>query len=237
MERNFALVHEAAAALGDVPELLSAARLATHGPEERATLLYTAFLCRALLEASADDRAAVTLQRAWRSHCARRPGDDCASPASEVAHTASNYFTNGPGRMIITIGSPGHGSAAGFGCTQLSPCLRRAPPAVIDQTSLLVARQHLASTALTMLTGAKNADAGSARQHLQSWVAAARVISGVLRRRLDRRALIASTAAIRRGLAASLRIQALWRSRGPRRAYQRLLQAARRCQVRPSLKD
>ncbi len=75
VERNFALVAGAAAALGNVPELLSAVQLATQGPDERATLLYAAFLCRALQEASADDRAATTLQRAWRAHRARQPGD------------------------------------------------------------------------------------------------------------------------------------------------------------------
>ena len=74
--------------------------------------------------------------------------------------------------------------------------------------------------------------AGFARQHLQSWVAAARVISGILRRQLDRRALVASAAAIRRGLAAAVRVQALWRGRGPRRKYQRLLHAVRQCQAR-----
>ena len=75
MARNFTLVHSAAAALGDVPELLSAVQLATRGPDERATLLYAALLCRALLEASADDRAATTLQRAWLANRARQPGD------------------------------------------------------------------------------------------------------------------------------------------------------------------
>jgi hypothetical protein len=74
--------------------------------------------------------------------------------------------------------------------------------------------------------------AGFARQHLQSWVAAARVITGILRQKLDRRALVASTGAIRRGLAAAVRVQAMWRGRGPRREYQRRLHAVRRCQAR-----
>ena len=83
------LVHEVAAALGDVPQLLSAARLATQGPDERATLLYAAFLCRALLEASADDRAAATLQRAWRARRVRQPGDQFTSCAARTVKSAA----------------------------------------------------------------------------------------------------------------------------------------------------
>ena len=73
--------------------------------------------------------------------------------------------------------------------------------------------------------------AGYAQQHLQAWAAAAGLISRAYRRRLDRRALAASTAAIGRGLAAAVRLQALWRGRRPRREYQRLLHAVRRSQV------
>ena len=80
----------AAAALGNVPELLSAVQLATQGPDERATLLYAAFLCRALLEASADDRAATTLQRAWRARRARQPGDPGALKLQAVSYDSSD---------------------------------------------------------------------------------------------------------------------------------------------------
>lgn len=73
--------------------------------------------------------------------------------------------------------------------------------------------------------------AGFARQQLHAWVAAAKAISLAYRRRLERRFLVASLAAIRRGLAAAVRVQALWRARRPRREYQRLLHAVQRCQV------
>ena len=72
--RNFEMVHEIAAALGNVPMLLSASDLVAQGPDDQAMLLYVAFLCSRLLEVSAEDRAASALQSAWRRQCSRRPG-------------------------------------------------------------------------------------------------------------------------------------------------------------------
>lgn len=68
------LVHRAAKALGGVPEMLSSKDFAEHGPDERAVILYVAFLCSRLLECSKDDRAAHIIQRAWRLSKAKTAG-------------------------------------------------------------------------------------------------------------------------------------------------------------------
>lgn len=73
--RNFAAAHRAARSLGAVPEMLSAGDWAEHGPDERAVMLYTAFLCGRLLETSREDRAAHVIQTAWRDARARRAGE------------------------------------------------------------------------------------------------------------------------------------------------------------------
>ncbi len=199
----------AAAALGDVPELLSAVQLATQGPDERTTLLYAAFLCRALLEASADDRAATTLQRAWRAHRARQPGTACAmetlNPLVVLQLTCDSCESCCRAYETSTRWRSVHG-----GLSRLCP---------------------LPCTMGGQLSHDMLPSAGYARQHLHAWAAAARAISLAYGRRLDRRALGASLAAIRRGLAAAVRVQALWRARRPRRDYQRLLHAVRRSQV------
>jgi len=57
-----------------VPQLVSATDLADQGPDEKAMLLYTAFLCSRLMEVSTEDRAAGILQAAWRTHRLRVPG-------------------------------------------------------------------------------------------------------------------------------------------------------------------
>jgi hypothetical protein len=71
---NFRVVHRAAKALGGVPEMLSSKDFAEHGPDERAVILYVAFLCSRLLECSKDDRAAHIIQRAWRQSRANTAG-------------------------------------------------------------------------------------------------------------------------------------------------------------------
>lgn len=71
---NFRAVHRAAKALGGVPEMLSAKDFAEHGPDERAVILYVAFLCSRLLECSKDDRAAHIIQTAWRQTKAKSAG-------------------------------------------------------------------------------------------------------------------------------------------------------------------
>jgi hypothetical protein len=66
--RNFAAVHRAAKTLGGVPEMLSAGDCSEHGPDEKAVILYCAFLCSRLLECSREERSAHIIQRAWRQH-------------------------------------------------------------------------------------------------------------------------------------------------------------------------
>ncbi|KAK9814207.1 hypothetical protein WJX72_002306 [[Myrmecia] bisecta] len=51
VRRNFALVQDAAKALGDIPLMLSSNDFAEHGPDEKAVITYMAFLCSRLLEA------------------------------------------------------------------------------------------------------------------------------------------------------------------------------------------
>lgn len=54
--------------------MLSAKDFAEHGPDERAVILYVAFLCSRLLECSKDDRAAHIIQTAWRQAKAKTAG-------------------------------------------------------------------------------------------------------------------------------------------------------------------
>lgn len=71
---NYKTVHRAAKALGAVPEMLSSRDHAEHGPDERAVILYVAFLCSRLLDCSKDDRAAHIIQRAWRQYKSKAAG-------------------------------------------------------------------------------------------------------------------------------------------------------------------
>jgi hypothetical protein len=48
---------------------------AQHGPDGRVALLFLAFLCRRLLEAFAEERAAMVVQRIWRRRALQRPGE------------------------------------------------------------------------------------------------------------------------------------------------------------------
>jgi len=72
--RNFAAVHRATRSLGAVPEMLSPGDWAEHGPDERAVMLYTGFLCSRLLNCSREDRAAHVIQSAWREARGQRSG-------------------------------------------------------------------------------------------------------------------------------------------------------------------
>jgi hypothetical protein len=65
VQRNFDLVHEAAARLGRVPEMLSASDFAG-GLDEQSVILYVAHLCSRLLEISKQDRAAAVITGAMR---------------------------------------------------------------------------------------------------------------------------------------------------------------------------
>jgi hypothetical protein len=75
VRRNFRLVAAAARELGDVPQVLGADDFAEHGPDEKAVLLYVAFLCSRLLEAGKEERAARAVQALWRARQTRAPGD------------------------------------------------------------------------------------------------------------------------------------------------------------------
>jgi aspartate aminotransferase-like enzyme len=74
--------------------------------------------------------------------------------------------------------------------------------------------------------------AGSAREHLHRWIAAAATVQRAVRAWLLRRGLARFAEARRRGAAAVVRLQALWRGRAARRQYQRQRQAAICFQVR-----
>ncbi|GAB4814747.1 hypothetical protein N2152v2_001793 [Parachlorella kessleri] len=71
---NFDLVHRVAEALGGVPIMVSAQDILEHGPDEKAVVLFTAFLCRRLLEMSREERAAMVVQRLWRRRQLHKPG-------------------------------------------------------------------------------------------------------------------------------------------------------------------
>jgi len=85
---NFRAVHRAAKALGAVPEMLSSKDFAEHGPDERAVILYVAFLCSRLLECSKDDRAAHIIQTAWRQTKAKSAGELLCYPAPPAFESA-----------------------------------------------------------------------------------------------------------------------------------------------------
>lgn len=63
--------------------MLSSKDFAEHGPDERAVILYVAFLCSRLLECSKDDRAAHIIQTAWRQAKAKTAGMDPAGLAAD----------------------------------------------------------------------------------------------------------------------------------------------------------
>jgi hypothetical protein len=113
--RNFAAAHRAARSLGAVPQMLSAGDWAEHGPDERAVLLYVAFLCARLLETSREDRAAHVLQSAWREARARRAGE-AARGAGAVCLEIHSRGT-GPRSAQLLCGAPTYGARA-------LPCLR-----------------------------------------------------------------------------------------------------------------
>lgn len=70
---NLQLAQAAAQALGDVPLFLSPA-FVKHGPDERAVVLFVAYLCFRVLDVSKEDRAAQTIQSLFRKKRAQQPG-------------------------------------------------------------------------------------------------------------------------------------------------------------------
>ena len=73
--------------------------------------------------------------------------------------------------------------------------------------------------------------AGTAREHLRQWIAAASVVQRAVRAWLLRRGLQRFAERRLRGVAAVVRLQALWRARQPYRQYQALREAAITVQV------
>lgn len=54
--------------------LSAASDILEHGPDEKAVVLFTAFLCQRLMEMSKEERAAMVMQRLWRRRGQHKPG-------------------------------------------------------------------------------------------------------------------------------------------------------------------
>ena len=92
----------------------AAADILEHGPDEKALVLFTAFLCQRLMEVSREERAAMVMQRLWRRRQAHRPGE--------------RWGARGPSRQrswlrelwrLMHVSAPAHASLK-----QFSPFLR-----------------------------------------------------------------------------------------------------------------
>lgn len=71
---NLHLAQAAAQALGDVPPILSAPNFLERGPDEKAVIIFVAFLCARVLAVSKEDRAAQLIQQWYRQRRTRQPG-------------------------------------------------------------------------------------------------------------------------------------------------------------------
>ena len=71
---NLHLAQAAAQALGDIPPILSARNFLERGPDEKAVIIFVAFLCARVLEVSKEDRAAQVIQHCYRQKKAHQPG-------------------------------------------------------------------------------------------------------------------------------------------------------------------
>lgn len=92
MKQNFGLLTAAIGRLGGVPLLLSADDcLDERGPDEKAVVLFAAYLSVRLLEVSEEERAAHAIQRAWREREARKPGLP-PSKRSEISYHTLELF-------------------------------------------------------------------------------------------------------------------------------------------------
>ena len=77
---NVTLVLATAARLGGIPPLLQPKDFtAARSVDDRAMVMFLAYLCSRLLEVSAEERAAHVLQSMWRSRCQRLPGAAAAA--------------------------------------------------------------------------------------------------------------------------------------------------------------
>ena len=74
VKSNLQLAQAAAQALGDVPPILSAPGFLEHGPDEKAIIVFLAFLCARVLEVSKEDRAAELIQHCFRHRKSQQPG-------------------------------------------------------------------------------------------------------------------------------------------------------------------
>lgn len=74
VKSNLQLAQAAAQALGDVPPIMSAPGFLDHGPDEKAVIIFLAFLCARVLEVSKEDRAAQVIQHFIRHKRTQQPG-------------------------------------------------------------------------------------------------------------------------------------------------------------------
>ena len=75
INKNLRLAHTASQTLGDIPPVLAAPGFLEHGPDERAVIIFVAFLCARVLEVSKEDRAAQVIQHFYRHKKSWQPGD------------------------------------------------------------------------------------------------------------------------------------------------------------------
>ncbi|GBF95503.1 hypothetical protein Rsub_07853 [Raphidocelis subcapitata] len=231
---NFAAVHRAARSLGGVPEMLSPSDWAEHGPDERAVMLYSAFLCNRLLECSREDRAAHIIQRAWRDACARKSGSARAhlemwiAAAAVVTRAAKAWlFRRAVARMLAGVAAQREAAvvlqAAWRGRAVRVEVARAVAAATVIQRRWRIAR-----------TWGRRARAATAVQ--SAWRGhAARREFGWMRRYLDRclrarGALVDARDAARRERAA-IKLQAHWRGAAARRDFRRARAAVVRAQA------
>ena len=96
MTSNFRLLGGALARLGGVPPMLTAEDCCGgRSPDEKVVIGFLAHLCSRLLEVSAEERAAHTLQRIWHRRKACRPG----APPS--------LYSQAPSQMMGEVGLEG----------------------------------------------------------------------------------------------------------------------------------
>ena len=81
VKSNLQLAQKAAEALGDIPPILSAPGFLEHGPDEKAVIVFVAFLCARVLEVSKEDRAAQVIQHFFRQRKTQQPGTNQSSCA------------------------------------------------------------------------------------------------------------------------------------------------------------
>jgi hypothetical protein len=199
---NFSAVHRAARTLGGVPEMLSPSDWAEHGPDERAVMLYLGFLCARLLDCSKEERAAHAIQSAWRESRARRAGE---APRLE------------------------RGGRPAAGQPRPAACVRRG-----CSLPVLAAQARPSPTCALPVPAPPRPPRrppGAARAHLQTWVAAAAVVTRAAKAWLFRRSVASLLSEVAQMRGASLALQSAWRGRAARAEVARRHSAAATIQV------